>query len=72
MRILGSAILAFVLVACAPTVPDSAAGVGFAGYSEYELERLAREKELERLARLSRAKMSLSALRARKCSRARK
>ena len=51
MRILGSAILAFVLVACAPTVPDSAAGVGFAGYSEYELERLAREKELERLAR---------------------
>ncbi|MGR3343060.1 MAG: hypothetical protein ACU0DI_07535 [Paracoccaceae bacterium] len=46
MRYFGPVIMAFVLVACAPTVPDSAAGVGFEDYSDYELERLAREKEL--------------------------
>ena len=46
MRFLGLVILAVVLGACAPTVPNSAAGVGFEDYSDYELERLAREEEL--------------------------
>jgi len=31
------------LVACTPTVPDSAAGVGFGNYEEYERQRAARE-----------------------------
>ena len=46
MRYLSPAIMAVVLVACAPTVPDSVAGVGFENYSDYELERAARESAL--------------------------
>ena len=46
MRYFGPIFIAFVLVACAPTVPDSATGVGFEDYSDYEQERAAREEEL--------------------------
>lgn len=34
------------LAACAPTVPDSGAGVGFDSYGEYEAQRALREAEL--------------------------
>ena len=46
MRYFGPIFMAYVLVACAPTVPDSATGVGFEDYSDYEQERAAREEEL--------------------------
>jgi len=46
MRSLLSAVAFLALVACDPAVPDSAAGVGFEGYSDYELERSQREAEL--------------------------
>jgi len=36
-------IMTFGLVACAPVVPDSAAGVGFGDYEDYERQRAARE-----------------------------
>ena len=46
MRYFGPVFMAFVLVACAPTVPDSAGGVGFENYSEYARERAVREEQL--------------------------
>lgn len=46
MRYLVPVISILALVACDPKVPDSGAGVGFDGYSDYELERSQREAEL--------------------------
>lgn len=46
MRILGVTLVLAGLSACAPTVPNSAAGVGFNDYAAYERERAQREAAL--------------------------
>ncbi len=46
MRILGVTLVLMGLTACAPTVPNSAAGVGFNDYAAYERERAEREAAL--------------------------
>ncbi|SFP05561.1 hypothetical protein [Tranquillimonas alkanivorans] len=46
MRLLCGVAAALALTACAPTIPDSGAGVGFGDYNSYEAARLAREAEL--------------------------
>lgn len=49
MKFYGLAIVAVALSACAPTVPDSAAGVGFSDYNDYDSYRsyrATREAEL--------------------------
>jgi hypothetical protein len=46
MRLYVPAIMVLALGACGPKVPDSGAGVGFGGYTNYEQQRAAREAEL--------------------------
>lgn len=46
MRYLVSAALFCAITACAPSVPDSGAGVGFNSYNDFERERVEREKLL--------------------------
>jgi hypothetical protein len=46
MRYLVSAILLVAVTACAPSVPDSGAGVGFDDYIDFEAERAQRNQDL--------------------------
>ena len=50
MRLIVSAIMVLALGACDPTPPDSGAGVGFGGYTNYAKQRAAREAQLQRQA----------------------
>ncbi|RVV96917.1 hypothetical protein EKE94_16385 [Mesobaculum littorinae] len=46
MRIISGVVALLALTACAPSIPDSAAGVGFSDYQSYERSRAARDSEL--------------------------